>query len=262
MISIENYHDFLSKINSLDENIQVKLIDILDKRIEGILPKKYMFSHQQMNKYDYTYGLNENLIPFLDIFNKYFYSRKLIEDKIYYGKIYQYIIKLYGIYRKCKNLDNNSFKNINETMIFFGKIGDSLYETYKEIEHILLHSKKDILINSVLKYFKNTDINIINSIFENSIDINDFFSNIEYKLNENIGNNFETTKKISIIKWYTFSHEMKFLDKINFIEYKIHNIIENLSKIYDNNNIFKKNELDNEIILDEYTNNFKKMRIT
>ena len=94
MISIENYPDFLSKINSLDENVQVKLIAILNKRVEGILPKKYMFSHQQMNKYDYTYGLNENLIPFLDIFNKYFYSSKLIEDKIYYGKIYQYLIKL------------------------------------------------------------------------------------------------------------------------------------------------------------------------
>ena len=139
-------------------------------------------------------------------------------------------------------------------MIFFGEIGVSLYKTYKKIENILLHSKKDILINILLKYFKNVDINIINSVFENSIDINDFFSNIEYKLNENI----ETTKKISIIKWYIFSHEIKFLDKINFIEYKIQNIIENLSKIYEN----KKNELDNEIILDEYTNNSKKMRIS
>jgi hypothetical protein len=39
MISIENYQDFLNKINSLDENVKVKLISILDKRLEGILPK-------------------------------------------------------------------------------------------------------------------------------------------------------------------------------------------------------------------------------
>ena len=254
MISIENYQDFLSKIKSLDENVQVKLIGILDKRLEGILPKEYMFSHQQMNKYDYTYGLNENLIPFLDIFNKYFYSSKLIDDKIYDQKISYHFSELCCIYEKCKNLDNNSFKNINETIIFFGNIGVFLYKIYKKIENILLRNKKDILINILLKYFKNIDINIINSIFENSIDINDFFSSIEYKLNENI----ETTKKISIIKWYIFSHEMKFLDKINFFEYEIQNIIENLSKIYEN----EKNKLNNEIILEEYTNNFKKMRIS
>ena len=84
MISIQNYENFLNKINNLDQNIRIKLIFILNKRLEGQLPKKYMFSYQKKYKYDYTYGLDENLIPYLDIFDEYFYpsADKLIPDNI------------------------------------------------------------------------------------------------------------------------------------------------------------------------------------
>lgn len=275
MISIEDYQDFLTKIKSLDQDIQVKLESILNKRLDGILPKKYMFSHEQINKYDYTYDLDENLISFLDLFDKYYYPQQLVDDNIC-NKINDNLNILHEIYRTCKNLDKNSFKNISEIMLFFGKIGDSLYDTYKKIETTFLNNKKDMLINILLSYFKNNDINIdiINSILEDSIDINDFFNKIEFKLNENIRNNFklygnfmeviiDTKNKLFIIQWYIFSNEMKFLDKINIIEYNIQNIIENLSEIYENKFIKKNSiELDNGIIieeeinlLNEYTNN-------
>lgn len=232
MISIQNYQDFLTKINSLDQDIRVKLICILNKRLEGRLPKKYMFSYQKKYKYDYTYELDENLIPFLNIFDEYFYPEKLLDHKIY-NEISYNLDKLYEIYTICKNLDNNSFKNISETMLFFGNIGDSLYDTHKQIQTIFLKNKKDILIDILLKYFTMIDFNTINSIVENSTDISDFFNKIEYKINEKITNDMkdtnDTQKNLSIIQWYIFSNEMKFLDKINIIEYKIHNIIYNLS---------------------------------
>jgi hypothetical protein len=282
MISIEEYSVFLTKIKSLDSDVQAKLESILNKRLEGVLPKENMFSHEQENKYDYTYKLEEDLIPFLDKFDEYFYPQKLIDDKII-NQINVLVSELQQITLITQQLNDNSFKDISQIMLFASKMGDTIFHTYKKIEDLLLIHKKDVLIDNLLKHIEYIDLKSINFILENNNGIYHFMDKIKYKVNEIvqeivIKNNYKVSfnycklirnveKKLSIIQWYIFSNEMKFLDKINIFNFKIQNLFMNKISVYENKFMGKKTvELENGNIfeeninlLEEYQNNSKKI---
>jgi len=84
MISINDYPLFLENIKGLDKSIQNKLISILEEKVKGNLPKNKFCVEPELSEYDYTFNLDEKLIPFFDIFDKYFYpsADKLIPDNI------------------------------------------------------------------------------------------------------------------------------------------------------------------------------------
>lgn len=271
----ENYSGFFQKIKNLDVNVQEKLVSILDKRrLDGILPKEHCFSSDYENKYDYTYKLDEKLIPYLDKFDEYFYPEELVENEIS-EQILNLTNELNEIYLIAEKLNETSFQSISDMIKFVSMLGDSNFQIYQKIENILLMNKKDLLIDTLLKNIKNIDITIIHDTFNNNYGIIHFFDNIKYKITENFREDFmknvknnnvknspnyfniirDVEKNLSIIEWYIYSNELKFLDKVHIFNFKMNRIMENLSNLYENKFIEKKTvELDDGKIFEEEIN--------
>ena len=254
MFSIQDYPVFLENIKSLDTNIQGKLLSILEERLKGILPKKTFRVDPQINKYDYAFQMDEKLIPFLDIFDEYFYpsSDKLVPENIK-EEIYELLLRLNEFYDFYKKIDENTFTNPVQVMIVFQNTGKLLFDMEEHIKEILFNNKKDLVIRTILESIKDVIDNgsFIESTFKN-ITFDDYMSNIKtiirclvFKKYRNDSEKYyemeqRLEKEMNVIHWYIFANEMKFLNNINRIYYEINSHFKRIGEIYETKFIEKR----------------------
>jgi len=193
--------------------------NIYNLRINGLLPKISIDN----DAYDYTYGLTEQQILQLDMFDKKYYPEKLLSDEQNMS-ITENLNESEKIISSIKELLLSDNVNFIYEKIY--DIGNKNFENNKTIEEKLFSSKKQIFYEN-LKEFFNDKIDITDLVFTSSIiDIPIELANKkkkkiypEYpeKYIKDMYNKFnEINKNINIAFWKTYSYELKFID--NFIK--------------------------------------------
>ena len=197
--------------------------NIYNLRMNGLLPKR-----SSDDTYDYTYGLTEEQILQLDMFDKKYYPEKLLSDE-QITSITENLNESEKIISSIKELllsDNVNF--IYEKMHENGKKN---FENNKTIEEKLFNSKKEIFYENLKEFFDDkidiTDLILTTSMINIPNDISykikeKFYPEypdikVQKKFISDMYNKFnEINKNINIAFWKTYSNELKFID--NFIK--------------------------------------------
>ena len=135
--------------------------NIYNLRINGLLPKISIDN----DAYDYTYGLTEQQILQLDMFDKKYYPEKLLSDEQNMS-ITENLNESEKIISSIKELLLSDNVNFIYEKIY--DIGNKNFENNKTIEEKLFSSKKQIFYEN-LKEFFNDKIDITDLVFTSSI---------------------------------------------------------------------------------------------
>jgi hypothetical protein len=193
--------------------------NIYNLRINGLLPKISIDN----DAYDYTYGLTEQQILQLDMFDKKYYPEKLLSDEQNMS-ITENLNESEKIISSIKELLLSDNVNFIYEKIY--DIGNKNFENNKTIEEKLFSSKKQIFYEN-LKEFFNDKIDITDLVFTSSMihipfELADkikkkIYPEYQEKYIKDMYNKFnEINKNINIAFWKTYSYELKFID--NFIK--------------------------------------------
>jgi hypothetical protein len=215
-----HYDVFMEFIQQNDE-----YDNIYNLRINGLLPKISIDN----DAYDYTYGLTEQQILQLDMFDKKYYPEKLLSDEQNMS-ITENLNESEKIISSIKELLLSDNVNFIYEKIY--DIGNKNFENNKTIEEKLFSSKKQIFYEN-LKEFFNDKIDITDLVFNSSIiDIpievankikKKIYPEYPEKYIKDMYNKFnEINKNINIAFWKTYSYELKFID--NFIKINQENL--------------------------------------
>jgi hypothetical protein len=243
------YSNFLESIqNHKNKDL---LIEILHKRLDGIIPKK-IYSTESYNYYDYEDGLDENLKKYIKDFDIHYYPKKLLSYETT-KEVTVHLIELNKLYNLFDNINISKYNTIDDVLTVISDIFEKKSNLFENIIKIILDSKKDIFIIYLKEEFNmifNIDIeyNIIVNWYNESKSFDLFFSNIQTYLREIIipgYPNFDSTntymhiniyqnlskidKTIYMIKWVSYSYEMKFFDKLKSFDNKFNKKLEYIS---------------------------------
>jgi hypothetical protein len=236
---------YLYFLNNIESNVNKKyLMEIYNQMINGSYMHNFSLSNE-LNEYNYTKYLKEELKPYFDEFVKVYYPVDLISEE-FKNKIMDICIKYDEVLEKLDSIVDNKSLTKNEIISQF-EDNTKILATYKNsIEKILFESKEEELTSLLLFNFSPyidktiitcckdelesggllyTGIDIIKSkIKKIMIPIYGTFNYTNIELSELLDiqkKNEYIDSQFNKIKWFTYSYIMKYQDelKIKNIEF-------------------------------------------